>query len=327
MKLYLDGVEVASGSHAVGGALDTNASVPVAIGANGTAERFFNGILDDVAFYDYALPAGEIADLYAANPPAGCGELYRDVSALERDRRTIPGRPSTSALIGVPANAVVEVAVINSDTGKEYFGGVRAVGSSLERRFRCTRPKVAGWTRSRCTYRPTPAARFSITPIKAPGQFRPARLLDGCDLRRTLRRLQGGCECELAIPRSRRLRCRRESGRRNRDVANQHLDRVAGRPAAYRIQPGSGKLTLHETEGGGVDMVSMLVASDASSMVEVYAEADSVVDFHLLGYWSTPPGTYTETGGVQGQALTAADLGNKRSQWLRGARRIRLPSL
>ena len=30
-----------------------------------------------------------------------------------------------------------------------------------------------------------------------------------------------------------------------------------------------------------------------------------MVDFHLLGYWSIPPGTYTETGGVHGQATVS----------------------
>ena len=73
--------------------------------------------------------------------------------------------------------------------------------------------------------------------------------------------------------------------------------------------PGSGlarRISLHEAEGGGIDVVTLMVATDASSIVEVYAEADSVVDFHLLGYWSTPPGTYTETGGVHGQATVSA---------------------
>ena len=36
---------------------------------------------------------------------------------------------------GVPANAVVEVAVIIDSSGSQKWGGVRAVGSSLDRRF------------------------------------------------------------------------------------------------------------------------------------------------------------------------------------------------
>ena len=66
MKLYLDGSEVASGSHSAGGAVDTNPAVPVALGANGTAERFFDGVLDDVRLYDRALSATEVSALFAA---------------------------------------------------------------------------------------------------------------------------------------------------------------------------------------------------------------------------------------------------------------------
>jgi hypothetical protein len=47
--------------------------VPVAIGANGTAERFFDGILDEVRVYDRALSATEISDLYTAGGGGGGG--------------------------------------------------------------------------------------------------------------------------------------------------------------------------------------------------------------------------------------------------------------
>ena len=84
MKLYLDGAEVASASHAVGGPVDTDPAVPVAIGANGTAERFFDGILDDVRIYDRAMDATEITDLFAAGGGGGgggggtCDGTFRD---------------------------------------------------------------------------------------------------------------------------------------------------------------------------------------------------------------------------------------------------------
>ena len=73
MKLYLDGAEVKSGTHAVGGAVDTGPAVPIAIGANGTAERFFDGILDDVRVYDRALNATEISDLFTGGGGGGGG--------------------------------------------------------------------------------------------------------------------------------------------------------------------------------------------------------------------------------------------------------------
>ena len=78
MKLYLDGAEIASGSHAFGGAVDTGPAVPVAIGANGTAERFFDGVLDDVRVYDRALDATEISALFAAGGGDSCTAHFAD---------------------------------------------------------------------------------------------------------------------------------------------------------------------------------------------------------------------------------------------------------
>jgi hypothetical protein len=85
MKLYLDGAEVASATHAVGGAVDTGPTVPVAIGANGTLERFFDGVLDDIRIYNRALNATEISDLFTSGggggggpDPGGCNGTFRD---------------------------------------------------------------------------------------------------------------------------------------------------------------------------------------------------------------------------------------------------------
>ena len=47
-----------------------------------------------------------------------------------------------------------------------------------------------------------------------------------------------------------------------------------------------------------------MVVSSGAAEVEVFAESAGDIDFYVLGFWSTPPGTYTETGGVHGQALS-----------------------
>ena len=39
----------------------------------------------------------------------------------------------------------------------------------------------------------------------------------------------------------------------------------------------------------------MFVNADSSSTIQAYAEDDGSIDFYLAGYWSTSPGTYTET--------------------------------
>lgn len=69
MWLYLNGEPVAHDPHGVGGALDNDDSVAIAIGANGSAERYFDGILDDVRLYDRALSPDEIQALYLEGAP------------------------------------------------------------------------------------------------------------------------------------------------------------------------------------------------------------------------------------------------------------------
>ena len=66
------------------------------------------------------------------------------------------------------------------------------------------------------------------------------------------------------------------------------------------------RINIHEAESGGVNVASMLVNSDASSIVEVYASSNTNIDFYVLGYWDSPPGTFVETGGVHGQATNAS---------------------
>jgi len=57
-------------------------------------------------------------------------EAWSATSAATWQTKSLSGAP-----FSVPANAVVEVAVRNANTTNSRFGGVRAVGSALERRF------------------------------------------------------------------------------------------------------------------------------------------------------------------------------------------------
>ena len=67
MRLYLDGVEV--GSTSLSGAVDTDPSIPVAVGAQppGGGQRFFDGLIDDVRILQRALSPNEIATLAAGD--------------------------------------------------------------------------------------------------------------------------------------------------------------------------------------------------------------------------------------------------------------------
>ena len=60
-------------------------------------------------------------------------ESYQSWSATSSD--TWQTRDLAAAPFNVPANAVVEIAILNTDCSPELYGGVRAVGSSLDRRF------------------------------------------------------------------------------------------------------------------------------------------------------------------------------------------------
>ena len=305
MKLYLNRTEIASGTHAVGGAVDTDAAVPVAIGANGTAERFFNGVLDDVRVYDYALTATEIADLYDANappPPFGYTEMFQTWSATGDDAwQTVD-----LGTFGVPANAVAEVAVINSDIGKEYFGGVRAVGSSLQRRFQLHEAEGGGVDAVTMHVQADASSQIQHYSDKSSrvrfillGYWTGATYVERFDA------FKAGANASWQ---SHDLGAYGVGANQIAEIAMSQTSTsiewlVGTRSAGSILQR---RIKLHEAESGGIDMVTLQVASDASSMIEVYAEANSVVDFHLLGYWSTPPGTYTETGGVHGQATVSA---------------------
>ena len=72
MKLYLNGALLGTKAHAVGGALDVDPDVPVFIGANSSAERHFDGTLDDIRVYNRALSAAEVSSLAG---PAGFGPI------------------------------------------------------------------------------------------------------------------------------------------------------------------------------------------------------------------------------------------------------------
>jgi hypothetical protein len=64
-------------------------------------------------------------------------------------------------------------------------------------------------------------------------------------------------------------------------------------------------LDNHEPESGGVDTATMLVEAggDENASIQVYSESDWNIDFYLVGYWSTPPGTYTELNDTLGSPL------------------------
>ncbi|MCP4391164.1 MAG: LamG domain-containing protein, partial [Gammaproteobacteria bacterium] len=303
IKLYVDGVKETDEVDAYAGiTINVDGDGPFIGDYPGVTEQV-HGTLDDVRFYDLGLDDTEIADLFAAGGGGGPGytELYQPWSA------TADGSWQTVDLgaFGVPADAVVEVAVVNSGTRREYFGGVRAVGSSLERRFRLHEAEGGGVdtvtlhvqadASSQIEHYSDRRNRVSFVVL---GFWADATYVERFDA------FKAGANASW-----------QPHNLGPYGVGSNQVAEISISQTSTSIEwlvgarrPGSGlarRISLHEAEDGGIDMVTLMAGTDASSIVEVYAEANSVVDFHLLGYWSTPPGSYIETGGVHGQATVA----------------------
>ena len=203
---------------------------------------------------------------------------------------------------GVPANAVVEVALQNNHKSGEIEAGVRAVGSSLERRFLLHEAEGGGV--DTVTMHVQTDASSQIQHYSGSAGFADFNLLGywtGATYVERFDAFKAGADASW------QARDLGAYGVGANQVAELALSQtstsiewlVGARRTGSSLER---RISLHEAEGGGIDAVSLMVKSDASSIIEVYAGANSVVDFHLLGYWSTPPGTYTESGGVHGQA-------------------------
>ncbi|MEQ8211062.1 MAG: LamG domain-containing protein [Lacipirellulaceae bacterium] len=63
MRAYIDGVEVGSKAHSVGGKIDADLGAPITLGDSTAGGRPLDGLLDDVRVYDYALPSSEVLRL------------------------------------------------------------------------------------------------------------------------------------------------------------------------------------------------------------------------------------------------------------------------
>ena len=201
---------------------------------------------------------------------------------------------------GVPPNSVAEIAILNENTSAERWGGVRAVGSGLDRRLRLHEAESGGedvvvmhvmtdsngaiehysddeddvffvvmgyWTSG------TFVERFDNFSAGGSGSWRD-RDLDSYGV-------SANQVAEIVLANTRTDREREAGVRADGSSLNRRLD-------------------LHEAESGGVDTATLMVVTDNSrnARIEVYAESNGDIDFYLTGYWSTPPGTYTETAGL-----------------------------
>jgi len=202
---------------------------------------------------------------------------------------------------GVPPGAIVEI-VIKNDRGSghpspyQYDGGVRAVGSSLQRRlpiqaaysphhYVCLHVQanseskievyadypdyidfhIAGWW-TRGTY------------VEKWQDLSPGVSDAWAEVNLSSYGVASGNVCEFNT--STRINAAMSVGVRG---SGSTLDR---------------RVDLHDYDNG-YEAVTMLAQAGESGIVEIYEESQSSVDTRLAGYWSTNPGEFTELSGIQ----------------------------
>jgi len=291
-QVYLDGVLHKSGTYP--SSLSIPASNPISLGTRTGSSNYFTGTLDDVQIYDRILSASEIADLYATGAPATADytELHEPWSAIDKDI----WEPVDLAPLGVPADAVVEVAVINVDGGNRRWGGVRAFGSTLDRRLQLHKAESGGMDVVTMHVQVDASSRIEhYSDDTNDISFVALGYWSGVSYVELMEPFSADASNSW-VPED--VSDDGLGANQVAEVAMANTSTGAERLAGVR-EVGSTwqrRFNLHEAESGGVDAYSMMVNTNASADVEVFAQNAGDVDFYVLGYWNTPPGTYVENG-------------------------------
>ncbi|MHC4107028.1 MAG: hypothetical protein ACYSTY_02970, partial [Planctomycetota bacterium] len=240
---------------------------------------------------------------------SGGGTVYMDryqtwpATATGWQVKDLSGAP-----FNLPADAVVEIAIRNTDVGSEQWGGVRAVGSGLERRFQIHEAEPAG-------------SDVVVMHVQADGSSQIEHYAGDTAAIEFV--LLGYWNCVTYVEAFQQFSAGADAAWRDHDLAPYGVG--SGEAAEIVVANTSGnwqreggvrtngsvmerRVLLHEAEQGGVDLVTMCVQADATvnATIDVYAEADADVDFYLTGYWTTPPGPYTELFGDLGSPTADA---------------------
>ncbi len=310
IKLYVDGVEETD-------EVDRPAGVTVTIDGDGPFigdvpgdTEQVHGSIDDVRFYDRALSAAEILELFIESSSgdsggAGYVESFTAWSASEEEE----WESVNLGALGVPANSVVEIAIINESTGRELWGGVRAAGSSLDRRLELHEAEGNGVevvvmhvmtdSNGRIEYyaEKDDDINFVILGYWTSGTF----------VERFDQFAAGGS----GSWRDRNLSTYGVGASEVAEILIANTDTSQEQEAGIRTVGSvlDRRLDIHEAESGGVDTATLLVTADASAnaTIEVYAESDGDIEFYLTGYWSSAPGTFTEAAGILLDPTTPSD--------------------
>ncbi len=223
-------------------------------------------------------------------------EAYQEWTASQSDQWQV----TSLSAFGVPANAVVEVAVINDETGAQRWGGVRAVGSSLDRRLQLHEAESGG-------------VDAVVMHVQANGSSEIEHYSDNTG--DVFFALLGYWSDGVYVERFDSFSAGSSGSWQDRDLdtygvgADQVAEIVIANTASSSERVGGVRengssagdrfIEIHEAESGGIDTATMLVntGSAASASIEVYAESNGDIDFYLIGYWTTPPGAFVEANG------------------------------
>lgn len=265
-------------------------------------------------------------------------ETWTATTADTWETQSLSGAPYS-----VPANAVVEVAVRNGSSTDERSGGVRAVGSALERRFLLHDAEDGGVEVVVMHVQTNASSQIQhYADTTADVDF---VLLGYWTSGTYVERFDTFTAGANASWQDRNL-CTYGVGPEHVAELVMTNDALAnGREAGVRTN-GSAlerRLDLQEAEDGGVDTATMFVKADATiqATIELYAQTNSSINFYLVGYWNVAPLAYTQlfadignptmdgawedidltASGVPNGAIAEMNLGNKQStQNLMGVR-------
>ncbi len=214
----------------------------------------------------------------------------------------------SGAPYNVPAGAVVEIAVRNADAGNELYGGVRAVGSSLDRRFQLHEAENGG-------------TDVVVMHVQTDASSSIEQYADDTTLVDFM--LLGYWTCGVYTEAFQPFKAGGAGSWLDHDLGTYGVtgSRVAeivvtnsatgsSRTVGVRTDGSalSRTIILHEAEAGGVEAATFFVetGATANATIEVYTSNNGTVDFHLMGYWPFPPGPYTELAGTVGSPTSDA---------------------
>jgi hypothetical protein len=305
MRLYLDGVEVASRAHAAGGDIDTDSNLQVALGANADKRNFFDGQIDDMRVYNYPLSADHILAIYEDVEVPGLVNYHERTQTWKPDDEKA-WEVMDLGEYGVPADAVVEIAILNKKDKEELWGGVRAVGSVLDRRVELNEAENRGFDVVTMHVQADADGMIEYYAEKMNEiNFVLLGYWTGTSYSELFTEFAADADNTWVAEDvgSYGLAANQiaEIAMFNKRESSEYLAGLRSQGSTQQR-----RFDLKEAESGGIDALSMMVNTGAAATIEVFAESSSDIQFYVLGYWSSPPGTYTEIGGSTGQVGTDA---------------------